>query len=165
MSARRPEDDLPRPPGAQGAASREAPEVAPCGPEDLTIEVHWERDAGRLRGQLVARNTGGRACRLAGKPTVTPLAADGTPLPVQTVISLEMIQPGYALLRPGDVATSRISWNTWCGDPGSDRALVDWHGGSAVVPVHGPVQPDCDPAQRPQMTSYWFFLQTPADPV
>ena len=170
MPARRPEDDPRRPREAPETGPPEAPEIAPreaheialCGPDDIEVEVRWARDGTALRGQLVARNIGGRACRLAGKPTVTPLAADGTPLPVQTVITLEMMQPGYALLQPGDVATSRISWNSWCGQPVSDRAVADWNSGSAVVPVHGPVQPGCDQAQRAQMTSYWFFLETPA---
>lgn len=169
MPARRSEDDLPDLPQAQDIAPREAPEIAPreapeealCGPQDVAFEVRWAQDGTGLRGQLVARNVGDRACRLASKPTVTPLAQDGTPLPVPTTITLEFMAPGYALLQPGDVATARISWNSWCGQPVSDRALVDWNSGSAVVPVLGPVQPGCDRSLRPQMTSYWFFLESP----
>ena len=40
--------------------------VPPCGPDDLTVVVKWERDGAGLRGQVMAENVGGRACRLAG---------------------------------------------------------------------------------------------------
>jgi hypothetical protein len=145
MAADPPEDDLPL-----------------CQPDDVSVEVQWNQDNSGLRGQVVARNSGQRACRLAGKPSVTPLAADGTPLPVPTTITLEFVSPGYAVLQPGDVARARISWNSWCGQPASDRALVDWNSGSATVPVQGPVQPPCDPDRRAQVTSYWFFVEPPA---
>jgi hypothetical protein len=163
MPARPPEDDAPDAHETQDVAHlREAQQIALCGPDDISVEVHWSQGDVGLRGQVVARNTGQRACRLPGKPSVTPLAADGTPLPVPTTITLEFVSPGYAVLQPGDVATARISWNSWCGQPASDRALVNWNSGSATVPVHGPVQPACDPDRRAQVTSYWFFVGTPA---
>ena len=82
-----------------GTAGRE--ELPACGPADLSVTVRWERDGGGLRGQVIAENTGGRACRLPGKPGIRPLGLDGRPLPVETVITLEWVSPGYVALEPG----------------------------------------------------------------
>jgi hypothetical protein len=129
-----------------------------CGPEDLAVTVHWERDGASLRGQVIARNTGARACRLAGKPAVTPLALDGTPLPAETVVTLEMIHPGYVILQPGQSAAAPLSWGGWCGPRASDRAQVNLGGGTAVADVHGPLQPECSPEGASNLSSSWFHL-------
>jgi hypothetical protein len=133
-------------------------DMAACGPADLELTVHWERDGRGLRGQVIARNVSGRACRLASKPGVTPLRADGSPLPTQTVITLEMRSPGYVVLRPGERAAAPVRWSSWCGEPAGDRVRVDWPGGSAIGAVHGPAQPDCVPDTGENLTSSWFNL-------
>lgn len=94
-----------------------------CDPHDLTVSVHWGPDAeGGLRGQVVAENTGGQACRLPGKPTVRPVGVDGKPLPVQTLITLEMRLPGYVIVQPGQSAAAPVAWGSWCVRPASDQA-------------------------------------------
>ena len=133
-------------------------DVPPCGSDDLAVVVRWERDDNGLRGQLTAENISARACKLGYKPTVTPLRPDGTPLPAQTLVTLEMRIPGYVILQPGQRAASRVSWSSWCGDPASDRAQVEWHGGSAAAEVQGPAQPACDPDKPDNLTSFWFDL-------
>src|SRR6202021_1640419 len=105
--------------------------VPACGPDDLVVEVSWERDGTGLRGRLVAANVSDRACKLAGKPDVTPLGADGTPLPARTVMTLELRNPGYVILQPGQRAVAPVWWASWCGQHASDRAQVGWPGGSA----------------------------------
>jgi hypothetical protein len=129
-----------------------------CEAGDLVVDLHWERHGTGLRGQVVARNAGGRRCRLPGKPGVAPLGRDGSPLPAQTIITLEWMGPGYAVLSPGDTAAARVAWPNWCGAPASGRALVSWDGGSAVAEVHGPAQPGCDPGRPGNLTSSWFRL-------
>ena len=134
-----------------------------CGPDDLAVTVSWEHDGAGLRGQVIAENTSGRACRLAGKPQVQPLHADGTPLPVETVISLEMLTPGFVILPPGDRAAARVSWASWCGQPASGRAQVSWDGGSALAEVRGPAQPECVQGRSGNLTSSWFGLRGNAE--
>ena len=89
---------------------------------------------------------------------MAPLDQDGNPLPATTVITLEWIGPGYAVLSPGDTAAARVGWPNWCGAPASGRALVSWDGGSAVAEVHGTVQPGCEPGRPGNLTSSWFRL-------
>jgi hypothetical protein len=82
------------PAGNTGGCRDDRPSALPlCGPEDLAMTVHWERDGAGLRGQVTARNIGARACRLAGKPAITPLTLDGTALPAQTLITLRCSIP------------------------------------------------------------------------
>jgi Protein of unknown function (DUF4232) len=135
-------------------------DVPLCGPDDLAVVVSWEREGIALTGQVTAENVGGRACRLAGKPEVTPLEPGGGPLPVKTIVTAEKRMPGYVILQPGQRAVSRLVWGSWCGQPASDRARVMWPGGSAVAQVHGPVQPGCAENQPGNLSSSWFHLVT-----
>lgn len=129
-----------------------------CEPEDLEVTVHWEQDGAGLRGQVLARNVGSRTCRLAGKPGVAPLGLDGTPLPAQTVITMEMRTPGYVVLRPGQAAAAPTAWRNWCGPDASAHARVSWQGGTAIADVHGLVQPECSGLDADNLTSGWFRL-------
>ncbi len=140
------------------AADGDPAEAPLCEAADLAVAVHWERDGTGLHGQVVAENVGGRACRLAGKPAVTPLAADGTPLAARTVITLEWRSPGYVRLAPGQWAAAQVSWGSWCGRQAADRARVEWDGGQAVADVRGPAQPGCSPSAPDNLVSSWFQL-------
>ena len=130
--------------------------VPPCGPDDLAVEVNWARDGTGLRGQVTAENVSSRPCRLAGKPEVTPLRSDGSPLPARTVTTREWRSPGYVIVRPGERAAAGLAWPSWCGQQASGQVRVDWPGGSAVASVHGPVQPECVPGQPGHLISSWF---------
>jgi Protein of unknown function (DUF4232) len=141
---------------AGGPASGDPAEAPLCEAADLAVTVRWEREGTGLRGQVLAENVGGRVCRLAGKPAVTPLAGDGTPLPAQTVSTLEWRSPGYVLLRPGQRAAARVFWASWCGRRAAGRARVGWEGGEAVAEVHGPAQPECSPGAPGNLVSSWF---------
>jgi hypothetical protein len=132
--------------------------LPPSGPEDLEVTVRWVQDGTGLRGQVIAHNIGSRAYRLAGKPRVTPLGLDGTPLPVDTVITLEMLLPGYVVLAPGQRAAAPVSWRNWCGQAVSARARVSWPGGEAIGDVQGPVQPQCSGPGTRHLRSGWFKL-------
>lgn len=132
--------------------------VPQCGSDDLAVVVNWERDGTGLRGQVIAENVGGRACKLEGKPGVTPLHPDGSPLPVATGITLELVEPGYVILQPCERAAAPVWWPSCCGHQASDRARVDWPGGSAVATVHGPTQPECLQGRPSNLSSYWFSL-------
>lgn len=146
-------------PGVHGdAASRSGGEQPPvCGPDDVSVTVRWERDGGGLRGQVIAENTGGRTCRLPGKPGVRPLGLDGRPLPVETIITLEMRHPGYVVLEPGQRAAADVGWGGWDGAGASPRAEVTWQGGAAAAAVQGPVQP-ASTAPPCNISSSWFRL-------
>jgi hypothetical protein len=152
---------MPYGPGDHAAHRRDddrPPALPLCGPEDLAVTVRWEQDGTGLRGQVTARNAGSRACRLAGKPGVTPLGLDGVPLPAGTVITLEMLHPGYVVLRPGQRAAAPVSWRNWCGQAASARARVSWQGGAAIADVQGPVQPQCSGQGADNLSSGWFKL-------
>ena len=130
-----------------------------CAPEDLALTVRWQRGGdGALHGEVVAENVSGRACRLPGKPTVTPVGADGTPLPVQTVVTMEWVQPGYVVVRPGQRAAAPVHWPSWCGQAPADQARVGWGDHVATAPVDGPLQPACDPGRPDNLSSSWFRL-------
>lgn len=131
-----------------------------CGSDDLAVVVSWEHDGTALSGQVIAENVSGRACRLRHKPGVTPLQSDGTPLPVITIVGMEGRDPDYVILQPGQRAVARVYWRSWCGQQASDRARVDWPGGSAIAKVHGPVQPECLQDRPTNLTSSWFKLMT-----
>ena len=133
-----------------------SPETPACGPDDLSVTVRWERDGDGLRGQVIAENTG-RACRLPGKPGVRPLGLDGQPLPVDTVITLEWVSPGYVALQPGQRAAAPVSWGGWDGPAASSLAQVTWEGGTATAAVEGPAQPAATGAPH-NISSSWFRL-------
>jgi hypothetical protein len=138
------------------AAGRDARDEMPaCGPDDLSVTVRWERDGTRLRGQVIAENTGERACRLPGKPGVRPLGPDGAPLPVETVITMELVSPGYVALEPGQRAAAPVSWGGWDGLAASSQARVTWEGGAVTAAVEGPTQPAATDAPR-NISSSWF---------
>jgi len=132
--------------------------LPPCGSGDLAVVVSWEHDGDGLRGQVIAENVSGRACRLESKPGVTPLQPGGAPLPVTTTVTLEMLEPGYVILQPGERAAAPVRWGSWCGQQASDRARVDWPSGSTVAAVYGPAQPDCVQGRHGNLTTSWFEL-------
>jgi len=147
-------------------ARRRDDAVPPCGSDDLAVVVHWEPDGTGLRGQVIAENVSGQICQLANKPTVTPLQPDGSPLPVETIVTMEMRSPGYVNLQPGQRAAAPVSWGSWCGQQASDQARVEWPGGSTTARVDGPTQPDCDPSQGYNLTSSWFdLIERPGRPT
>jgi hypothetical protein len=141
-------------------ASQDDDAVPLCGSDDLEVVVQWEHGSPGLDGQVIAENVSGRACRLGHKPGVTPLQPDGTPLSVETLVTLEEKIPPYVIIEPGQRAAARVHWRAWCGQQASDRARVDWFGGSTAAKVHGPTQPECSPGQPDNLTSSWFHLMT-----
>jgi len=139
------------------AGQADEAEMPACGPDNLSVTVRWERDGSGLRGQVIAENTGGRACRLPGKPGVTPLGLDGRPLPVETVITLEWVSPGYVALEPGQRAAAPVAWGGWDGLAASAQAQVTWEGGVVTAAVEGPAQPAATDAPG-NISSSWFRL-------
>jgi len=130
-----------------------------CEPGDLAMTVRWDPDgSGGLRGQVIAENVGGRACRLPGKPGVAPIGADGTPLPVETVVTMEWLEPGYVILRPGQRAAAPVFWGSWGGQRATDQARVSWGDRATVARVYGPVQPDSTAGKPGNLSSSWFRL-------
>lgn len=62
------------------------------------------------------------------------------------------------ILQPGQRVAARVWWASWCGQHASDRARVDWSGGSTVAQVHGPAQPECVQSRPANLSSSWFDL-------
>lgn len=116
-------------------------EMPACGPDDLSVTVRWERHGAGLRGEVIAENTGDRACRL----------------PVETLITLEWLSPGFVTLEPGERAAAALAWDGWGGQAASSRAQVTWEGGAATATVDGPAQPDATAAPG-NISSSWFRL-------
>ena len=132
-----------------------------CGPGDVRVTVEWHaRDDGGLGGWVVVENTGGRACRLTGKPAVRPLDATGRPLDTSTVVSMELRRPDFVVVPPGARARAAVTWSGWSGPPAADRALVRWGApgqAEATASVRGPAQP-AGTARPHNLTSTWFGL-------
>lgn len=131
-----------------------------CSPDDLDVVLCWQAaDDGSLRGTLAVTNTGPTACRVGGKPVVTPLGLDGTPLPAQTVVTMEQRVPSWVVVPPGAEAAAAVGWGGWCGDAASGRARVRWEQGEATVTIAGPAQPHCPAEGHPvSLWSSWFAL-------
>lgn len=131
-----------------------APEA---GPDDLALSLTWLPDGDALKGELEARNVGNRRVRLTGKPQLTPLGADGRPLETSTIITLELMLPGYVELAPGESATAAVGWAGWDGVPAGPQVRVEWPGGQVDVTTLGPREPAASgPATN--LSSSWFVL-------
>lgn len=116
-------------------------------------------DDGSLRGHVTVRNIGAAACRVGGKPVVTPLGRDGTPLPARTIVTMEARVPSWVVLQPGAGAEAGVGWSGWCGDPASGRARLQWEHGEVTVAVDGPAQPRCPDGGQPlNLWASWFVL-------
>lgn len=141
-----------------GEGHQDEPPVPLCRSDDVVVSLRWERSGDALVGEVIAENVVGHACRLGGKPTLTPLRQDGEPLPTQHIVTLEARVPSFVVLQPGQRATARVSWGGWCGDPASGRVVIGWEGGSAVADVQGPRQPGCPEGGGANLSSSWFDL-------
>ena len=128
-----------------------------CGADDVEVAVVWQERDGGLSGWVSIRNTGARACRVTGKPAVVPLTTDGSPLDVQTVVTLELRRPDHAVLEPGAEARAPIGWGAWRGAPAGDRATVSWGEPRrrTTAQVTGPRQPASTDGPV-NLTSSWF---------
>jgi hypothetical protein len=135
-------------------ADTQAPE---CRPDEVEISVEWRDDDGALTGEIVIGNVSGSACRISGKPALLPLADDGTPIGVFTIVTAELRLPGYVVLPPGRRARSGIRWKAWRGRPPGNQALVRWPGGEQRVTVTGPVAPRRRRGPT-NISSAWFEL-------
>jgi hypothetical protein len=130
-------------------------------PADVSVTLRWRDESGVLVGHIEIRNVSSRAGRLTGKPWVEPVGTDGTPLLVQSIVTLEARLPGYVVLQPGERARARVSWTAWGGAPASGRAFVHWPGGAVEVEVDGPAQPARAGADDPtNLTSSSFDVIT-----
>lgn len=122
---------------------------------DVAFRLSWRAESGRLTGELVATNVCDHAVRLSGKPGLTPIGLDGEPLAAETIVTLELRQPGFAELAPGERARTPVGWAGWHGPPASGTVLIMWAGGKTEVTAHGPVQPEADGPATNLWTS-WF---------
>jgi hypothetical protein len=131
-----------------------------CRPDDVEVGLTWQlRNDGALSGWVSVRNRGERACRLSNKPAVIPLAADGSPLRVDTIVTLELRIPDHVVLEPGQEARAPVGWGGWNGPPAGDRAVVVWGAERhrTEVPVAGPPQPPSRSGPS-NISSGWFRL-------
>lgn len=130
-------------------------EVSEAGPDDIAFSLTWLPDGDTLKGELEARNVGNRRVRLTGKPQLTPLGIDGRPLDTPTIITLELMLPGFVELDPGESAIAAIGWAGWDGLAAGPRVRVEWPGGQVDVATLGPREPAASgPATN--LWSSWF---------
>jgi hypothetical protein len=132
---------------------------AECTPDEVDVALSWQHRDDGLTGSVAVRNTGPRACRVSGKPAVIPLAGDGTPLDVRTIITLELKIPDHVMLEPGQEGRAPVSWGAWDGPPAGDRAVVVWGAERhrTEVGVAGPPQPRSRRGPT-NLSSGWFRL-------
>lgn len=131
-----------------------------CTPEDVEVSLTWQARGEALSGWVGVRNGSGQACRVSGKPAVIPLAGDGTPLEVQTIITLELKIPDHVVLESGAEARAPVGWGAWNGPAAGDRAVVVWGAERhrTEVPVAAPRQPPSRSGPT-NITSGWFRLR------
>lgn len=132
---------------------------AECTPAEVDVALTWQEHGEGLTGSVTVRNTGPRACRVSGKPAVIPLAGDGSPLDVRTIITLELKIPDFVVAEPGRAVHAPVSWGAWDGPPAGDRAVVTWGAERqrTEVPVAGPRQPRSRSGPT-NLSSGWFRL-------
>ena len=137
----------------------------------MQVEVVWHEDNGGLRGWVEVVNDDAEVLRLPGKPSIHPLAVDGSSLEVRHLITLEMRSPGFVDLLPGQRARAAITWGGWDGPAASGEVVVGWrdpadHGDisartvQTTVAVRGPNQPR-GTAGGSNTSSSWFELLLP----
>jgi len=73
----------------------------------------WQDDDAALSGWVEVTNTGSDVLRVHGKPSVTPLAEDGSRLDARHLFTLEFLLPGYVDVPPGWQARAPVSWAAW----------------------------------------------------
>jgi hypothetical protein len=122
---------------------------------EVEFQLTWEDSDDGLRGTLVAVNVSAHPIRLTGKPGLTPVGVDGTPLDTDTVVSLEARIPGYVVLQPREEATASVGWAGWDGPAASAAVIISWDAGRTEVQASGPHQPQSQgPATN--LWSSWF---------
>ncbi|MEO7261905.1 MAG: DUF4232 domain-containing protein [Jatrophihabitantaceae bacterium] len=128
--------------------------------DDVAFSLTWLAEDTALKGVLEARNVSEHRVRLSGKPQLTPLDTDGRPLEALSIMTLELLIPGYVELDPGETATSNVGWAGWDGPAAGAAVRVEWPGGQAEVQASGPRQPAATgPATN--LWSSWFARGTP----
>jgi hypothetical protein len=126
--------------------------------DDVEFSLTWLAEDGALKGALTASNVSERRVRLSGKPQLIPLDADGRPLEAVTIMTMELLLPGYVELGPGESAVSDVGWAGWDGPPAGGVVRVEWPGGHAEVQARGPHQPSATgPATN--LWSSWFIRE------
>jgi hypothetical protein len=128
-----------------------------CQADHADVSVVWHDEDGSLRGWVEVRNVGDRPCRLSGKPSITPLSADGSRLDAPTIVTAELKLPGYVVLEPGQRARAAIGWGAWDGPTAGVQVVVGWEGQEKQVTVSGPTQPSRSEGPT-NIWSYWFEL-------
>ena len=110
---------------------------------------------GALRGGLTATNVSDRPVRLTGKPALLPLSQNGRPLDAMTVVTAEVVLPGYVVVDPGESVSADVGWGRWNGPDPSGDVIVRWPGGQATIRPDGPRRPAATgPATN--LWSTWF---------
>jgi Protein of unknown function (DUF4232) len=79
----------------EGPPDPPRPDVPLCSSDDVSVTLHWESTSRGLDGHVVVTNTSGHACRLDGKPWVTPNDPDGRPMAVPGWRTEEFLVPGH----------------------------------------------------------------------
>lgn len=113
--------------GTRGIKSRLGAESALpyCTDEEVTVTLEWEMtERGSLSGRVLVEDTGTRACRIGGKPTITP----------------------------DERAAAEVGWSGWCGEPASGQVRVKWQFAEGTVRVDGPIQRRCSREEHPTNT-------------
>ncbi len=122
---------------------------------DVAFSLSWLAEDGALKGVLQASNISDHRVRLSGKPQLSPLGVDGRPLGAESIMTLELVMPGYVVLDPGESAASNVGWAGWDGAAANGAVLVQWPGGQAEVSAAGPSRPAATgPATN--LWSSWF---------
>jgi hypothetical protein len=125
--------------------------------------------AGSREGAINLTNTSGEACTLEGRPTITLLDHNRTP--ITSGITFSPSQAGWLVDRlpkpkgwpvvtiaPGGSAHLRISWSNWCLDPGAVplwRMQIPGGGATEVTGFDASSVPQCpgQPGQQLQPSS------------
>lgn len=133
-------------------------ETQDASPADLAISLAWRFDhSGMLIGVLRACNTADHPVRIARKPDLQPLGADGSPLGADCIVTAEMRRPGYVDLPPGCEAVNSVCWAGWDGPPANGDWVIVVPGGASRVRATGPLQPERRGPATNLTSTWWEF--------
>jgi hypothetical protein len=162
--------------------ARQTPAARPCRAAQLSVAGSGFRFAadrvGGATGTVTVHNSGSKACRLVGRPTVRIVGKSAQPaqrekpLPAQAAVFPEVIPPARTLLalpaRAG--ATLSLEWDNWC-PPGAARSAkplvpprairIELGDGRGSLDVGYNAVPACNAPGRPSTIGVRPFAAAP----
>jgi hypothetical protein len=128
-----------------------------CRPADLKTSSNFGVTNGTVVIGITLVNASGYACQLAGAPQVAFLAANGSPIPIQTQpadLGLVSPMPATLSITPGESAIISLAWSNACALPADEKIIIQItfaSGETLQVRPENLSFPRCDDKSRPSI--------------